>query len=313
MSVSLLQLRYFAAVADEGGFTRAAERLGVAQPSLSAQIKSMERLLGIALFPRTTRRVELTPAGRALHGDVKRLIDEIDAAVTRAVRIGREPDAIRLAYTASAGYDALPRLMGEIDRDAPDTTVTALQGSHDDVLDAVRRGDADAGLVREFAGADGLCGEVVRDEPLVVFMSAAHPLADRASLRLDQLVASLMLTVPRELAPGFHDRVTGLCATRGFPPPAGELTAPGAREPLLAHLARNPDHVFVGPESMSTTTWPGVVPRPLSDADATLALSLVWAGDEPSPAAARVRAACAEVAARAGWPAARPATDGDED
>jgi len=303
VTVSLLQLRYFLAVADHGGFTRAAERLGVSQPALSEQVRSLERILGTALFIRTTRNVQITDAGRALRDDLIPLVGALDAAVARAMRAGRAGDPIRIAYTASAGYEALPLILEALDTGGRPSPVIANQAPHADVLDAVRRADADAGLVREFGGAPGLDAEVVRREPLHVFMSDAHPLAGRRTIDLAELEDAPMLTVPARLAPGFHDRIAELCAARGVSRPAGELPAPDTREPLLAHLARNPDHVFVGPASMATSSWPGVVHVPLADAEATLALSLVWTdtGAGINPAAARVRSACATVAARAGW------------
>src|SRR5450631_1707025 len=107
MNVTLQRLRYFVAVADELNFTKAATRLHVSQPSLSAQVRALERDLRLELLRRTTRRVELTDAGRVLHEDARRILDDLDHALARARRAQDAAFAeLRVAYTATVGYQA---------------------------------------------------------------------------------------------------------------------------------------------------------------------------------------------------------------
>jgi hypothetical protein len=105
-------LRYFLAVADELNFTRAAERLGIAQPALSAQIRQLEAQLGVQLLERTTRSVRLTDAGRAVHDRGPAALAALEDVWEAARRAGRgETGRLRIAYSASAGYDTAPRLV----------------------------------------------------------------------------------------------------------------------------------------------------------------------------------------------------------
>ena len=151
MVTTLIQLRYFVAVADELSFTRAAERLHLSQPSLSAQVRSLEAALGRPLFTRTTRRVELTPAGRELHERLTRVLGEIDDALA-AARAGA-PGRLRLAH--GAGLErVLPPVVGELARRGH-AVDTRSRGDADAVSD-VREGRADACLVFQVTGTPGL-------------------------------------------------------------------------------------------------------------------------------------------------------------
>jgi DNA-binding transcriptional LysR family regulator len=302
MNVTLQRLRYFVAVADELNFTKAATRLHVSQPSLSSQVRALERDLRLELLRRTTRRVELTDAGRVLHEDARRILDDLDHAFARARRAQDAAFAeLRVAYTATVGYQALPLILDELEARAPEIRVSAYRAWSTHVLEAVRAGDVDLGMVREFEATEGLVGETIRWEPLAVFMSVRHRLAGRPTLRIKDLEGETMIVVPSSLAPGFHNLVLALCALRGFDPVLIDQSVPDNREPLLAHLSRHTDLAFVGPVSMSSTSWEGVVHVPIEDADARMGLSLVWSEAGASPAAAVAIAAAAVVAKRDRW------------
>ena len=302
MNVTLQRLRYFVAVADELNFTKAATRLHVSQPSLSSQVRALERDLRLELLRRTTRRVELTDAGRVLHEDARRILDDLDHALARARRAQDAAFAeLRVAYTATVGYQALPLILDELEARAPEIRVSAYRAWSTHVLEAVRAGDVDLGMMREFEATEGLVSETIRLEPLAVFMSVRHRLAGRPTLRIKDLEGETMIVVPPSLAPGFHNLVLALCARRGFDPVLIDQSVPDNREPLLAHLSRHTDLAFVGPVSMSSTSWEGVVHVPIEDADARMGLSLVWSEAGASPAAAVAIAAAAVVAKRDRW------------
>src|SRR5829696_8504967 len=105
-------LRHFLTIADCGSLTRAAERLGVAQPALSQSIRKMEQELGVTLFVRTQRGATLTPAGEAILDDVRHSVSRIDAAAAHARQVGHGmAGTLRLAFVASAAYEMLPRAL----------------------------------------------------------------------------------------------------------------------------------------------------------------------------------------------------------
>lgn len=302
MDTTLQRLRYFIAVADDLNFTRAAARLRVSQPSLSAQVRALERDVGVDLLRRTTRRVELTEAGASLLDDARRLLKGLDEAHSRALRAaGTAAGTLRMAYTASAGYQALPLVLDEIEARAPDLAVTANRAWSTRVLDAIRFGEVDVGMVREFTSARGVRGELIRLEPLSIFASEHHPLAARRAVHLGDLEEQTMVLVPRSLAPGFHNLITGLCRRTGFEPRAIAATTPDNREPLLAHLNRHTDHLFVGPSSMTSITWKGVVEVPIDDPAAVMGLSIVWAERAETPGVTVAVEAARAVSEREGW------------
>jgi len=304
VDVTLKQLRYFVAVAEELNFTRAAARLHLSQPALSVQIARLERDVGAQLLTRTSRPVELTDAGRGFHDDARRLIAELERAGDRARRTQEARHAaLRIVHTASVAYRALPLILDELATGAPEIVVSARQEWSTRAVEEVLLGEADIALVREFAGGKGLRTEIVHREPLAAFMSARHALAGRDVLEVGDLRGHPVVVVPEALAPGFHSLVGRLCESRGFRPAEVEMTSPENREPLLAHLSRHPEHLFVGPASMAGLAWEGVVHVPLSDPDARIGLSMVWADARPTPAVGRALTAARAVAAREGWDA----------
>lgn len=302
MTATLRRLRYFVAVAEELSFTRAAARLHVSQPSLSEQIRQLEQGLGVVLLSRATRQIELTEAGRAYLADVTAILGDIDRAQERATRIQTAvTSTVRIAYTPSVAYEALPLILDELAAARPDLDAIVQQRPTGRALEDVLVGDVDIALAREFDGAAGLIAETVRRERLAAFMSTAHALADRTSIRIDDLRGRTVVVVPAEMSPGFNHLVGRLCAARGFSPP--QTPMPGAldREPLLANLARRADQIFIGPASMANVGWAGIVAIPVTDADATIALSAVWRDDGPSPAAQAALDAVRRVSAARGW------------
>ena len=302
MDTTLQRLRYFVAVADELNFTRAASRLHVSQPSLSAQVRALERDVGVELLRRSTRRVELTEAGQSMLEDTRRILEGLEEARLRARRAAdTAAGTLRVAYTASVGYHALPLILDELEALAPEVTVSANRAWSARVLDQIRSGDIDLGLVREFRQTRGIVGETVRLEPLAVFASVRHRLAARPEVSIADLFEETFVLVPHQLAPGFHDLVVGLCRRAGFEPRAIAPAAPDNREPLLAHLSRHPEHIFVGPVSMASVSWKGVTTVPIDDLDARMGLSVVWSGSATAPGIARAVEAARAVSEREGW------------
>jgi len=302
MNARLRHLRYFLAVADELNFTRAAERLHVAQPAVSAQIRDLERDVGVTLFRRTTRRVELTEAGQSLAADARRLLEGLDEAWARARRVAEGVSGrLRIVYTASTAYEALPLILAEIEARAPDLQVSADQLWATEVEEAVLSRAADFGLVRLPDSHEDVAEHVLRREPLAVFASQQNSLVTQQSVSVLDLQNQVILAVPQTLASGFHDLVVGLCRRAGFEPTLLDLTAPGHREPLLSHLARHPEQVFVGPASISTMPWLGVGHVMISDPDARMPLSMIWHSKEPSAQASLAIDASLAVVEREGW------------
>ena len=177
----LVHLRSFVAVAEELHFGRAANRLQITQPPLSRQISLLEHQLGARLFDRSNRRVEMTPAGRAFLPEARQLLRLAESAML-SVRRAEQGEAGRLAisFTASAGYDFLPRTLRRLRRDLPGVSFILREMVSVDQLDALDARLVDIALLRPPVRRPGLESRCVLREKLVVGVPGRHRLARRS-------------------------------------------------------------------------------------------------------------------------------------
>ncbi len=178
MDVELRHLRSFVAVAEELNFTRAAERLHLAQPALSAQVRQLEERIGCRLLERTTRRVSLTPAGEALLAAAPGAL----AAVADAVRAARAAEAgesgtLTVGLLATSGLDFTPRVLRAFAEVRPAVEVSVRSVSFDDPSGGVRSGECDVAIVWLPFSDDGLVCEPLFDDRRLAVLSASHRLA----------------------------------------------------------------------------------------------------------------------------------------
>ncbi|GEL24066.1 LysR family transcriptional regulator [Pseudonocardia sulfidoxydans NBRC 16205] len=212
-------LRYFLAVADELSFTRAARRLHIAQPSLSAQIRKLEAQLGVTLLQRDTRSVSLTPAGQALRARGPAALAGLTHAWDAARRAGEElTGTLRLAYTLSAGYDTAPQLVQAVHERHPGVEIVTEVLPTAAILRAVRDRRADVGLARAARPADGVDLQTVRRDPVGALVRVDHPLAELDAVALATVARYPVAIHPRAANPSYHDFVTGLFSDQGLRP-----------------------------------------------------------------------------------------------
>ena len=220
--MDLRHLRYFVAVAEELNFTRAAERLHMAQPPLSTQIRALEEEIGAQLFVRDKRRVFLTPAGQELLERARTILQATLHAKTAARHaaegvIGR----LALAYTASSMFTE--RLPGAIRRFVgahPHVELTLHEMASLDQLYALHERTLDVGILRkpDVSPPDGVSIESWYRTPLVAAMPKDHPLARGAGIRIKDLRDEPLITYPRDAGIGLYWPIMQLCADAGFRP-----------------------------------------------------------------------------------------------
>ncbi|MCS5497722.1 LysR substrate-binding domain-containing protein [Cnuibacter physcomitrellae] len=214
MDLNLRRLEYFAAVADELNFGRAAERLHVAQPVLSRQVAILERELGVVLFERSTRGTELTDAGRSLLPDARSLLQSAAAMQRRARHAARGVERLTLGFMP--GLVVTPIVQG-LHVAHPDVEVDMLRTSWDDQVDTILDGRVDLGLVRMPVAARGIRIEPLFRENRLAVIPARHPLAEASRLGVDDLAALDLLQSP-DAVPEWRD------ARRRLGLPAGRTT-----------------------------------------------------------------------------------------
>jgi DNA-binding transcriptional LysR family regulator len=201
--LDLRLVEYFVTVAEELHFARAAERLHIAQPSLSQQIRRLEQQLGVVLLKRSSRRVELTAAGEVLLRDGRRLLGEA-RRVIQAVRSSAMP-SLTVGFYGSAAIALLPVVLREFGERHPSFTVSVRElplGSLDDVV----RGDVDVAFTRLAPGQSDLEIEVLSSEPRVVALPAVHALAGKPSVAFSDLRDESFITNPVDQADGDRPR-----------------------------------------------------------------------------------------------------------
>ena len=186
-------MQYFVTVAEELHFGRAAERLHIAQPSLSHQIRRLEQQLEVTLLNRTSRRVELTPAGCVLLTEGRRLLKQSERAIglTRAA----QSEHLTIGFYGSAANAWLPKLLRGFNERRPSVDVSVkdlLLGGIEDILD----GSVDIAFTRLLPGQAGVEVEVIAREPRLVAVPNTHPLSGRASLTFNDLRNESFITNP---------------------------------------------------------------------------------------------------------------------
>ncbi|GAA3219630.1 LysR substrate-binding domain-containing protein [Nonomuraea helvata] len=278
--MELRQLAYFVAVADEGGFGRAAERLSIVQSAVSQQVLRLERELGVSLFDRSTRRVRLTGAGERLLPEARTVLAAADRTrqVAADIRAGTE-GVLRLGVVQGPG-DRIYRLLKELAALAPRLQVRPRRLSLPARLSAVRSGELDAALVRVLTDAPGLELLPIWRDRLYVALPAAHPLARQATLRLEDLGDAPLRLSPREDNPPFHDLVTDACRAAGIAPPAGPPFT--TFHETLAGIGAGAPSWTVFYEVAGLPEVPRVAIRPL--AEPALTTSLAVPPGPPQPA-----------------------------
>ena len=186
--LTLPRLRAFLAVAEEQSFTRAAARLHVAQQALSATVRRLERELGARLFERTTRAVQLTPAGEAMLDAARRALGELERGIGEARRIDRRGrGSLSVGVMAGAALELTDPILAAFARELPDTEVALDPHLYDDPSAGLRAGTSDVALLRPPLDDRGLELRRLFAEPRVAVLSARHPLARKDELSLSDL------------------------------------------------------------------------------------------------------------------------------
>jgi DNA-binding transcriptional LysR family regulator len=290
------QLRYFIAVAERLHFGRAAAALHISQPPLSRAVRGLEASLGLALFTRTRRRVELTPEGARLLEDARRTLAQLERTVLelRAMASG-EQGRLRIGFVSLAGFGVLPGLLKAYKSARPGVTLALREMLSPEQAAALAAGERDFGLLLPpVSGAAGLEHLVVQRERFVAALPARHRLAvGRGRLAMSALAGESFVMVPREIAPGLYDIVAGLAAQAGIP---FNVAQEAIQMQTVVSLVSSGLGAAIVPASLANLGRRGVVYRPLADPHPALELWLTWRPGALSGAGrefvAQARAAC---------------------
>ncbi|MFC7302992.1 LysR family transcriptional regulator [Streptomyces monticola] len=286
MDVDTRLLRYFAAVAEEGNLTRAAERLHVSQPALTKQIRQLESLLGVALFTRSRAGMALTGPGRALAArmpgllaDWARAVRETKSAASRAARV------LRVGFLASAANEATPRIVAAFAERRPRWRVEMRQASWGNPSAGLADGEVDVALLRlPFPGQEALQVRELFTEDRWVVLPTGHPLAGREVIAFRELWDEPFVAAPAETG-RWREEWLAADEREGHPVRVGAVT--DQPDEWLSAIA-NGYGIALAPESASRYySRPGVTYRPVSGVSPTR-VGVAWAAADESDAAGAV-------------------------
>jgi DNA-binding transcriptional LysR family regulator len=279
--LELRHLRYFVAVAEELHFGRAARRLGITQPPLSLQIQRLETELGVRLFERTNRRVELTPAGKALLAEGRHVLADFDNAANAARRAARgETGSLTVAFAASVMFLSLPRIIRRFRAQFPSVRLELRELPTGSQIVALRNGELDIGFLREPPPDAELTTETVMREELLLALSKRHALASRKRLRLVDVANEDFVLFPRDLAPGLHAHVLAVCAEAGVHP---RIVQTSRELYTTVSLVEAGLGVTIIPASVRQMGWRGVRYYPIRSPSAVTRIDAAWRSDNASP------------------------------
>jgi len=217
--MELRHLRYFVTVAEHQSIGRAAEHLHMAQPPLTRQIRQLEHELGVTLFRRTNRGVELTNAGQVFLDDATRVLALAEQAGDRAHRAGDGAvGRLDIALFGTGIFGVIPVMLKAFRTSTPDVTIVLHNMNKEAQLDALEHRTIDLAFNRVVGQHSGITTEVLLREPLFVAVPDDHPLAARTAVRLIELKGEPLVLFPRGLRPNFIDIVNDACRTIGFEP-----------------------------------------------------------------------------------------------
>ncbi|MFI9202545.1 LysR family transcriptional regulator [Streptomyces sp. NPDC053048] len=293
MDIDTRLLRYFVAVAEEGNLTYAAQRLFVAQPTLTKQIKQLESRLGVVLFTRSRAGMALTEAGRALAERVPALLADWDhvlratkSAADRAARV------LRVGFLASAANEATPRIIAEFTRRRPGWKVDMRQAAWSNPTAGLSTGDVDAALLRlPFPGQDALRVEVLFSEPRWIALPSAHPFAARDRIDFADLWDEPFVAAPPETG-RWRDHWLAADERDGRPVRIGAVTE--HPDDWLSAIA-NGYGVALAPESSARFyARPGITYRPVNGVSPSR-VGVAWApADDSNPVVRAFVRCCSE-------------------
>ena len=255
--IEIRHLRYFLAVAETLHFGKAAEKLGMAQPPLSQQIKSLERILGYSLFDRTTRGVKLTRVGEFFRERAQNTLTKIRDDVEMARRLGGgQEGSLTVGFSGSIMFTVLPKAIECYRRLHPKVELRLLELVTAEQIPLLLDGTLDLGFLRDGELRSGLSIESILREPFVAVLPARHKLSGENSLRPRDLRNEPFVLFARRMGGLAFDRTVACCEADGFRP---NIVQDAPQWPTVVRLVAAGLGVSLAPACIADLVMPGVV------------------------------------------------------
>jgi DNA-binding transcriptional LysR family regulator len=283
--VELRHLRYFIAVAEYRNFRKAAEQLHIAQPPLSRQIRQLEEDIGVVLFLRNKRHVELTKAGHAFLEEARKLILLACHATEAARNAQKGESGIARIGIASGLGGAVSKVVFELRKRLPAIDIECKDMFSSFQNEALHKGEIDIGFLRPPVDQVNLDCELLFEEEFVVVVPKRHRLSKRRSVRLKEIADEPLIIFDRNFSSGLYDKILGLYSRQGFTPHLA-VTHVEAHEEAGAIMIAAGKAIFMGAGATVNRSVSGIelVSVPLDEPEAKIEVYIAWRKGEDSPA-----------------------------
>jgi DNA-binding transcriptional LysR family regulator len=278
--MELRHLKYFVAVAEEMHFGRAAKRLHIAQPPLSQQIMNLEDELGIKLFDRTRRAIQMTDAGIYFLKEARQLLLHVEQAAETARRIYRgQAGRLMVGFVGSVVHTFLPEGLRLFRERFPDVELVLQELNTAEQINSLHAGSIDIGFLYLDAQDSALASRLLTRAPLMVVLPKKHALSGRKSLHIRDLAQEPFIANTRSSEPVVLDAFISLCHSAGFSPRIAQEA--GNVQTVLGLVASGLGACLL-PDFIKNIRRPGVRYIPLSGSPPTVNLAVVWRSDNSS-------------------------------
>ncbi|BFO55077.1 MULTISPECIES: LysR family transcriptional regulator [Comamonadaceae] len=279
--MELRHLRYFAVLADELHFGRAAARLNMSQPPLSVAIRQLEERVGAQLFERTPKEVRLTPAGRALKASARRVLAQAEEALSEARGVAAGlAGRLRIGFVGAMLYRGLPQALGVFQQRHPGVRVSLQELNSGEQIGELLHDRLDLGFVHTSRMPATLQQRLLVTEPFMCCLPAGHRLARRKVIDLRDLAGEPFVLFARAVSPDYHARILSICASAGFQPEIGHEVRHWL---AVVSLVSQGLGVALVPQAMEHSRLPGAVFRPVGPAVAQSEAYAVWPAAPENP------------------------------
>lgn len=280
--MELRHLRYFIAVAEELHFSKAAERLHIAQPPLSQQIQQLEAQLGVELFQRKTKRqVQLTEAGQVFLQEAYQLLAQLQKAIELTQKIGRgEKGQLRIGFTSLVTYNLLPVILQQFREQFPEVELILQELTTSEQERSLQESRIHVGFAHPPLEDNTLNQKCIQQEALIVALAETHLLAEQEKISVRSLINENFIMFPRHLGSGLYEQIVSLCQQGNFSP---KVTQEAIQMQTIIGLVSAGMGIAIVPSSLQNLQRTGVVYRSFEEKTPLVETAVVWREENITP------------------------------
>ncbi|MEH2072791.1 MAG: LysR family transcriptional regulator [Nostoc sp.] len=280
--MELRHLRYFIAVAEELHFSKAAERLHIAQPPLSQQIQQLEAQLGVELFHRKTKRqVQLTQAGQVFLQEAYQLLAQLQKAIELTQKTARgEKGQLQIGFTSLVTYNLLPVILRQFQEQFPEVELILQELTTSEQERALQERRINVGFAHPPLEDNTLNQKCIQQEALIVALAETHFLAEQEKISVRSLINENFIMFPRHLGSGLYDQIVSLCQQGNFSP---KVTQEAIQMQTIIGLVSAGMGIAIVPSSLQNLQRTGVVYRTVEEKTPLVETAIVWREEDITP------------------------------